>query len=68
MKMKNDLMIEELRELMKERKLSSYAAGRILGIAARTIERWLAYENNPSPVYRKVIKIGIRRIKKMGLD
>jgi len=66
--MKNDLMIEELRELMKTRRLSSYAAGRILGIAARTVERWLAYENNPSPVYRKVIKIGIRRIKKMGSD
>ena len=66
--MKNDPMIEELRDLMKERKLSSYAAGRILGIAARTIERWLAYDNNPSPVYRKVIKIGIRRIKKITLN
>ena len=66
--MKNDLMIEELRDLMKERRFSSYAAGRILGIAARTIERWLACENNPSPVYRKVIKIGIRRIKKMSSD
>lgn len=62
--MKNDPMIEELRELMKERGLSTYAAGRALGVAAKTIERWLKYENNPSEVYKKVIKIGIRRIKK----
>jgi len=66
--MENDPMIEELRELMKTKGLSTYAAGRALGIAAKTIERWLKYENNPSPVYKKVIKIGIRRIKKMGLD
>ena len=66
--MENDVLIEELRGLMKERKLSTYAAGRALGVAAKSIERWLKYQNNPTPIYRKVIRIGIRRIKKMDLD
>jgi len=66
--MENDLLIEELRGLMKTRGLSTYAAGRALGVAAKSVERWLKYQNSPSSVYKKVIKIGIRRIKKMGLD
>jgi len=62
----NDPLIEKLRTTLKEKNLSPEEASGFLGVSFKTIYRWLAYENLPTPLYRKAIRRGVKRIEKIG--
>lgn len=63
--MKNDRLIEDLRNVMEEKKLSPYATARFVESSPKSIQRWLNYENRPTLIYRKSIQRGIIRIKNL---
>ena len=63
--MKEDRLIEELREVMEERELSMLATSRFVEASPRQIGRWLKYESRPTLLYRKAIKLGIERIRRL---
>lgn len=63
--MKKDKLIEELRQVMEERNLSALSASRFVEASDRQIGRWLKYESRPTLIYRKAIKRGIERIKRL---
>ena len=64
--MRNDILIEKLRIIMKEKGLSPEAASFFIGVSFKTIYRWLNYESRPSKLARKAIKNGLRRIGRIG--
>ena len=60
-----DKLIEELRQVMEERKLSAITASRFIEVTPRQVYRWLKYENRPTLIFRKAIKRGIARMKNL---
>ncbi len=60
-----DELIEALRKVMEERKLSAITASRFIEVSPRQVYRWLKYEHRPTLIYRKAIKRGIERMKKL---
>ncbi len=60
-----DKLIEELRKVMRERGLTPHAASRFIEVSPRQVYRWLKYESRPTLLYRKAIKLGIERIKRL---
>ena len=60
-----DDLIEALRKVMEERKLSAITASRFIEVSPRQVYRWLKYEHRPTLIYRKAIKRGIERMKKL---
>ena len=63
--MKKDNLIEELRQTIEERGLSPQAASRFIEASPRQVYRWLKYESRPTLIFRKMIKLGIERIKRL---
>ena len=63
--MKEDPLIENLRQTMKEKGLSAQQASRFIECSPKQVYRWLAYENKPSLIFRKMINLGIQRIKRL---
>lgn len=63
--MKNDKLIEDLRSVMKEKSLSSYATARFVEVAPKSISRWLDYKNRPTLIYRRAIVRAIKRIERL---
>lgn len=60
-----DPLVEQLRASMAALNLSPEEASGFLGVSFRTIYRWLDYEFKPSPLSRKAIRNGIRRMDKV---
>lgn len=60
-----DKLIEELKQVMEEKHLSAISASRFIEATARQVYRWLNYEHRPTLIYRKAIKLGIKRMKKL---
>jgi len=58
-----DPLIEELREVMEEKRVSANAAAKHIKTYASQVIKWLKYRAKPTPVLRKRIKRGIRRMK-----
>lgn len=58
-------IIRELRQLMREKKISPETAALFIGVHGREIRRWLDEEFIPNVESRKKIRRGIRRIKKI---
>ncbi len=58
-----DSLVEELREVMEEKRVSANAAARHIKTYASQVIKWLKYRAKPTPVLRKRIKRGIRRMK-----
>lgn len=58
-----DPLIEELREVMEEKCVSANAAAGHIKTYASQVIKWLKYRAKPTPVLRKRIKRGIRRMK-----
>ena len=60
-----DKLIENLRQVMEEKKLSAITAARFIEATPRQVYRWLKYESRPTMIFRKAIKRGIERMKKL---
>jgi hypothetical protein len=58
-------IIRELKQVMKEKKISPETAARFIGVSGREVRRWLEDGTVPLPISRQAIRRGIRRIKKM---
>ena len=61
--MKN--LIEELDIVMKQKNLSPEDAARYIGCSFKQVYRWLEGISKPSLIYRKAIRRGIERMKKL---
>lgn len=60
-----DPLIEELREVMEEKRVSANAAAGHIKTHASQVIKWLKYRAKPTPALRKRIKRGIARMKKL---
>lgn len=58
-------IIEQLKEVMEEKKINSYTAAMLIRCSARQLNRWLKGESIPTILYREAIKKGIKRMKKL---
>ena len=58
-----DPLIEELREVMEEKGVSANAAAGHIKTHASQVIKWLKYRAKPTPILRKRIKRGIRKMK-----
>jgi len=58
-------LIESLREIIEEKGLSPEEAARHIEVNFRTVYRWIKGETKPSAVYRRAIKLGIKRMKRL---
>jgi len=59
-------LIQELEFVMKEKDLSSENAARYIGCSFKQIYNWLQGTSKPSLIYRKAIRRGIERMKKLA--
>ena len=60
-----DELIEDLKQVMDEKKMSAITAARFIETTPKQVYRWLKYENRPTMIFRKAIKRGIERMKKL---
>ena len=60
-----DELIEKLRTAMEEKKISPAIAARLIEVDQRQVYRWLNYEHKPTMIFRKAIKRGIDRIRRL---
>ena len=58
-------LIEDLRSIMKKRGFSPATMSRFIGCSGKQVERWLSGQSKPTLVYRKLIRAGIKRVKKL---
>jgi len=58
-------LIDELRAVMKEKGFSADTMSKFIGCSARQVDRWISGEAKPTQVYQKLIRKGIRRVKKL---
>jgi len=61
-----DLLIEQLRSTLLQKGISPERAAPFFEVSFKTLYRWLNYESNPTKLYRKAIRQGLRRIKKIN--
>lgn len=59
-------LIEELDLIMKQKDVSPEHAARYIGCSFKQVYRWLEGESKPSLIYRKAIRRGIERMKKLA--
>lgn len=59
-------LIEELGLIMKQKDISPEHAARYIGCSFKQVYRWLEGESMPSMIYRKAIRRGIERMKKLA--
>lgn len=55
--------VEDLRRVMKQKRLSPERAAPFIGCTFREIYRWLDGEAQPMLLYRRAIAEGVRRMK-----
>lgn len=58
-------IIEDLRDVMKERGFSAETMSKFIGCSARQVYRWLSGESKPTRIYQILIKKGIKKVKKL---
>ncbi|MBA7479124.1 hypothetical protein ES707_14555 [subsurface metagenome] len=58
-------LIEELRKVMAEKSFSCETMSKFVGCSGKQIDRWLSGESQPTFPYQKMIRAGIRRVKKI---
>lgn len=59
-------LIEELSLVMDQKNLSHENAARYIGCSFKQVYRWLEGTSKPSLIYRKAIRRGIERMKKLA--
>lgn len=58
-------IIEDLKEVMKERGFSADTMSKYIGCSARQVARWVSGESKPTMVYQALIKKGIKKVKRL---
>ena len=58
-------IIDDLKEVMKEKGFSADAMSKYIGCSARQVARWVSGESKPTHVYRSLIRRGIKRVKSL---
>jgi len=58
-------LIEELRKVMKEGGFSHETMSKFIGCSGKQVERWLTGESRPTFPYQKMIRAGIKKVKKL---
>ena len=61
-------IIEELKRIMDELKLSPEQVSQFIGCSGKQIRRWIAKESVPSLISRRAIQEGIKKIRKTFRD
>lgn len=59
-------LIEELELVMKQKDLSPEHTARFIGCSFKQVYRWLEGTSIPTLIYRKAIRRGIERMKKLA--
>jgi hypothetical protein len=57
-------IIKELRQVLRQKKISPETAALFIGISGREVRRWLDESFIPNLESRKAIRRGLRRIRK----
>ena len=60
-----DPLIEELRTVLHQKSISPERAASFFEVDFVTIYRWLKYENIPTKLSRRAIRLGIARISRL---
>ena len=60
-----DPLVEGLREVMEEKRVSANAAAGHIKTHASQVIKWLKYRAKPTPILRKRIKRGIEKMKRL---
>jgi len=58
-------LIEELEALMTEKGFSCDVMSKFIGCSGRQIDRWIRLEAKPTFVYQKLIRAGIKKVKRL---
>jgi len=58
-------IIEDLKQIMKERGFSADTMSKYIGCSARQVARWVSGESKPTHVYQSLIREGIKRAKSL---
>jgi len=58
-------IIQELKDVLEEKKISAETAGLFIGVSGRELRRWLLEEFVPNLSSRKKIRLGLRRIRNL---
>lgn len=58
-------LIEELEDLMKKHGFSAETMAKFIGCSGRQVDRWIRREAKPTFPYQRMIRAGIRKIKKL---
>jgi len=58
-------LIDELKQIMREKSFSADAMSKFIGCSARQVDRWVSGEAKPTFVYQMLIRKGIKRVKKV---
>ena len=59
------MLVEELRKIMKEKGFSCETMSKFIGCSGKQVDRWLMGESRPTFPYQKMIRSGIKRVKKI---
>jgi transcriptional regulator with XRE-family HTH domain len=63
-KIKDDIVLE-LKKVMNEKGLSASVVSRFVGCNQAQVSRWVKGQARPTPVYRDLIRKGLKRIKSL---
>lgn len=58
-------LIEELKEVMEARGFSCDTMSKFIGCSGRQIDRWIRGEAQPTFPYQRMIRAGIKKIKRL---
>lgn len=59
---------EELKKVLLKTGLSPESAATFIGCSGRQVRRWIKRISNPTLIYRRTIKKGIKKIKKEFME
>jgi len=65
MKKIKDELISDLKGIMDEKGLSASGVSRFIGCNQAQVSRWIRGQARPNPVYRKLIRKAIKRLKSL---
>jgi len=58
-------LIEDLKQTMKAHGFSCETMSKFIGCSGKQVDRWLNGESRPTFPYQKMIKAGIKKVKKL---
>lgn len=58
-------IVDELKSVMREKKISPETAGLFVGVSGKQIRRWLEEKAVPNLNSRRALRRGLKRIKKI---